>query len=199
MAVRLYAVVTVAAITLMVFCGDSRAQSGRVRDDLPPPSIATLPSHPFVSPEGKFSISLPDVVRDRHPIKIEGAGETITGETVEWDTAEGRFTISYMDLPVLLSGSAGARTGLDRYREQTLKQIAVSKGKIISDRDIVLSGTAGAEIKAEMSGLYYTFRGCVTARRLYQLMVVTPKSVDLPATDRVMESFRLLDNDGPSH
>jgi hypothetical protein len=174
-----------------------RPQSGRVREGQRPISVATAPAHSFVSAEGKFTIALPDEFNSSRPIKIEGPGETLTGESFEWQTVEGNFTVTYMDTPALISGSAAARLGLDKYRQQTLRQIGGSKGKIISDRDISISGTPGAEIRADMLGYFYTFRGCLTRHRLYELMVATPKTpgADLAVTDRVMDSFKLLGGD----
>src|ERR1700733_12967521 len=174
-----------------------RPQSGRVREGEKPISVATTPAHAFVSATGKFTIALPEEFNSSHPIKIEGPDETLSGASFEWQTVEGNFTVTYMDTPALISGSAAARLGLDKYRQQTLRQIGVSQGKIISDRDISISGTPGAEIRADMLGYFYTFRGCLTTHRLYELMAATPKapSANLAVTDRVMESFKLLDVD----
>ena len=199
-AVILLTIFAAGALVASAFDAAARAQSGRVRDNEKPPSIATPPDRPFVSVEGKFTIALPERFTSHHPIKIQGDIATIAGDSFEWETAEGKFTVFYLDTPALIGGSAGANAGLDQFREQTLKQIANSKGTILSDRDILVSGIPGAEIKADMSGFLYTFRGCLTGRRLYEWRVAIPKNAtpDLASTDRVMDSFRLIPEGGPA-
>jgi hypothetical protein len=176
------------------------AQSGVLREGARPPSVASPPSDPFTSAEGKFTIALPSRTSGNHPIRIQGTGDTITGESFEWQTAEGSFTVSYMDMPALLSGSVAAGLGLDRYCEQTLAQVRRSNGKVISEQNLLLSGHPGREIKADMLGYLYTFRAFMTGRRLYQLMVATAKdhAGDVAITDKVLDSFKLTPDEAPA-
>jgi len=192
------AIALLAGLTLPLL---GSSQSGKVREIDRPFSVATPPAHPFVSAKGRFSIDLPERFTDSRPIKIESPGETITGESFDWDAVEGKFTVTYIDTPALISGNLAARMGLDRFRQQTLTQIGRSKGAVISDKDITVSGVAGAEIRADMPGFIYTFCGCNTPHRSYQWMVAAPKKsgADPAIIDRVMSSFKLLDENGDRH
>lgn len=148
----------------------------------------------FTSLEGKFGISLPEVVSAYQPLSLKLPAGTATGQGFVWRMAEGEFTILYLDMPPPPNSPNDPNLLLDGVRETALTQVAAAKGKIIKENSITLSSYPGREFKVELPSGLMTFRVYLVGNRLYQLMLAhapgqqAQEAVALKALD----SFRLL-------
>jgi hypothetical protein len=181
----------VLAFALSVCCASlCSAQGFSVTSDAPPPSVqkSSEESQAFVSLLGRFTISLPKQVSAYSGIATNVPEGRIEGDSFSWETAEGVFEVSYMDLPAALAKKAV----FDRGRDNRL--LLNRKAKLAGEKDISLAGNAGRETRFETPEGIHIVRTYLVSSRLYEASVSLPNSLKPKeaAAVRVLDSLRLL-------
>lgn len=154
----------------------------------PPQSQRNVAGETFASLQGRFTISLPKQVSAYSGIGINLSEGRVEGDSFSWETAEGDFQVSYMDLPAALATKAVFDRGRDN------KLLLNRKARLAGERDISLAGNAGREIRFEMPEGIQISRVYLVGKRLYEASVALPNSLKPKeeAALRVLDSLRLL-------
>ncbi|HEY9074301.1 MAG TPA: hypothetical protein VIN67_09240 [Desulfobaccales bacterium] len=148
----------------------------------------------FKSEAGRFSIMTPVALQEEtQPLETE-AGKISLHLFAAQEGFTGYF-VSYCDYPPEFVKKKEPEQMLDGARDGATKS---AKGKLVSDTKISLAGHPGLEVvidAREPQGPNGLIKGrlFMVGNRLYQVMVVAPKSrTDDQATDSFLQSFKLL-------
>ncbi|WP_052672210.1 CHAT domain-containing protein [Aliterella atlantica] len=140
----------------------------------------------FSTQEGGFSVLLPGKPQQETK-PIEPGSGTLNNFFV--DLKYGTYGVSYADFP-------NASNQLDPKQVDDLlnsvRDSAVGKGKLLTDRNITLDGYKGKEIEYVSAGLTYKTRIYWVKQRLYQQIVVLANPKLAANSDRFFNSFKLL-------
>ncbi|MFL6333797.1 MAG: hypothetical protein ACJ754_10845 [Pyrinomonadaceae bacterium] len=166
------------------------AQGFSVTSDAPPPSAqkGSDESQTFISLQGRFTISLPREVSAYSGIGTNVPEGRIEGDSFSWETAEGAFEVSYMDLPAALATKAV----FDRGRDNRL--LLNRKAKLTGEEEISLAGNVGRATRFETPEGIQIVRAYLVGNRLYEASVALPNSLKPKeeAAVRLLDSFKLL-------
>lgn len=164
------------------------AQGFRVETKSPP---APAGSETFTSMEGRFSISLPKQISAYTPKSSDTPEGHIEGSFFSWRTAEGGFTVGYIDRPEMLESVS--RKALDFLSDGALSS-GNDKLKLVSKTDISIEGHPGRELKVEHPEGITILRIYLVRNRIYQVFatVFADKKEQEPAVVKILDSFKLL-------
>ncbi len=180
-------------ISLIICSTGVQAQGFKVESNKPTSLSDSSSSQSFTSLDGRFVISLPEEVDAYQPISLKTPTGTATGQGYSWRTAEGQFTVMYLDMPDPLNNPNAANLLLDQVCEQALTQVTAAKGKLIKENSITLSAHPGRELKVELPNGLMTVRVYLVSNRLYQLMLAqAPNQPQGAIALKALDSFKLL-------
>ena len=181
------ALILLAAILVASNC---LAQTGKPSDGPPPPSAqsGSGAAQEFVSLQGRFTISLPKQVTAYSGISTSVPEGRIEGDSFVWETPEGYFEVSYIDLPGVLATKAV----FDRGRDNKLR--LNRKATLAGESDITLAGNPGRETRFETPDAIQIVRTYLVGSRLYEASVVLPNSLKSKegAAVRALDSLKLI-------
>jgi hypothetical protein len=176
---------------IFAVCADSVfAQGFSVQNKRPPPIAAT---DSFVSPEGKFSIALPQSHNGFTPITVQTLVGPATGDAYRWVMQEGSFIVGFFDVPPTADVPDSAT--LFPFIRDGLVEFATSKnGKLLSERKFDLEKHSAFELKIEYAGILSVQRFYLVSRRIYQvsLFVRTDQKPFEAAAVKALDSFKVL-------
>ncbi len=139
----------------------------------------TMDWREFASAEGRFSAVLPG--RAHHESKPLAAAPGATLQLWSARAGESLFGVGYADLP------AADEALIDKTRDAMLASVG---GRLIEDRALIRNGLAGRSLVAEAGDSILSAQLLLGDGRLYQLVVLGPKSAVTPADlDLFFSSF----------
>ncbi|HZS45928.1 MAG TPA: hypothetical protein VFC63_12565 [Blastocatellia bacterium] len=182
----IFAILLSVSVVLCTQTPDNKSQEG--------PELKLDKSKPFISPEGKFSIALPQVTGD--PVSWDMGIGKFTGQGYTWHMAECSYTLYFADRPsgVLLRSPLRL---LDAVRRQIRYQMDVEKGKNIEDMPTRLGVYPGREFRWETQDLVVFTRAYVALDRIYVLTANVPQTQpkeDKSTAAKTLSTFKILED-----
>ena len=147
--------------------------------------------HTFVSKDGRFSIQL--AARPQYSTQSTGTGAAATTNHIYMlEKGDAAYYASYSDFKLDLIKDASLTKLLDGARDGG---VANSKGKLLSEKSIMLDGNQGREIAIDLPGEPKTkvrARFYMAANRLYTIIYAGPiAAADSAETDAFLASLKL--------
>jgi hypothetical protein len=183
--------ITLSVIALCFLCSPSlRAQKPKI-EIADPPSVADTGT--FVSPEGRFSIALPQSTHAARPMPVFIPLATAHGHYFDWDLKEGVFSAAYADFPGNVDSKMAVKI-LSELRARAEKRIKSYNGRIVSERQITIDENPGMELKIEFPSAYLINRIYLVSRRMYDTsaLIVNQKREYEAAATAMLDSFKIL-------
>jgi hypothetical protein len=139
----------------------------------------------FVSPEGRFSISL-----SSEPTEERNSGEaTVGGKKLWWRTGLASFSVSYADYPS--ARKEFAERAVNASADAYIGAIPKS-AEIVSRKNIELDGFPGVEVRSrEKDGYTVVTRYYMVETRLYCTMALWTAGRGDSDVIRTMDSFKV--------
>ena len=128
----------------------------------------------FVSPEGRFSVSVVAPMRLSKQ-QVDTAVGKIDNHLYVAATATGGYMVAYADFPPYPETPDAVAAILNGARDQILS--ADKSKKLLSEKEITLEGQAGREWLVEDGKLLYRARTFMAKQRLYQVLLLAPLNV----------------------
>jgi hypothetical protein len=147
----------------------------------------------FVSLEGRFSIDLPKQAHGFRAMTIETSVAKANGDYYDWVMKEGLFSVSYVDFPGPVDADK-ASIILSDVRSNAEKFASSNKGKVVSEKRIVLDNNPGVELRLEFPNSYMIDRSYIRSSRMYKtgvLMINQQRGYETTAS-KVLDSFKML-------
>lgn len=142
----------------------------------------------FVSQDGGFAIDLPrNTSVGLQPIGIVAIG----ANSYEWETAEGRFTVSYIEGS--FPPDEGAST-LNSLAHAVISEQRTAGGKLTARREFEFDGNPAIELQIDRPDTRAINRFILVKNKLYVLTGDVPQDSDGKAAARILDSFELIDS-----
>lgn len=149
----------------------------------------------FVSVEGKFKVSFPDVPKKFNHEINEKLGKR-QSYSFEVSFPQTGFAVTYQDLPNLPAMNQDSLKLLqDNLREKSLKE---TNSKLISERNIWLDGKLGRETVVKINNQILIHRMYFTGNRQFQIVTSIDSSLStneeiINAVNKFLDSFQLIE------
>lgn len=162
-----------------------------------PPSTPSNPPAPsntrdnggwvaFTSPEGRFSVLMPEIPEDKTETVDSANGPYTTHLFIVRDTTS-VYLIGWVDYDPSFNFNRQAE--LEANRDNFVKGI---KARLISTRPTVIDGYSALEFTAETADRVFKSRVFLVGRRPYQIVIGSPKGMDDTAiVERFFNSFKV--------
>jgi len=167
-----------------------------------PPSTPSTPSNPparttpnpsdnggwaqFNSPEGRFSVLMPEIPQEKTETTDSSHGPYTTHLFVVRDNTS-VYLIGWVDYDPSFNFNRQAE--LEANRDNFVKGISAT---LVSTRPTVIDGYSGLEFTAETADRTFKSRVFLVGRRPYQIVIGSPKGMDDSAsTERFFNSFKV--------
>src|SRR5262249_20187960 len=132
----------------------------------------------FSPTAGRFKVKLPDNPTQTTQ-KIKFGKRTIQRHTFTLGAGFAVFSVSYADLPVIMTEPGEVYRLLDHMQGG---EGASAKGKLLSMTEIELDGYPGREFKVETQNSMFRMKYYLVGRRFYQIAISTPTADRLART-----------------
>lgn len=140
----------------------------------------------FTSPEGHFSVLMPEIPEDKAETVDSAHGPYTTHLFIVRDTTS-VYLIGWVDYDPSFNFNRQAE--LEANRDNFVKGINAT---LISTRPTVIDGYTAVEFTAETADRVFKSRVFMVGRRPYQIVIGSPKGVDDTAsTTRFFNSFKV--------
>ncbi|HWF89956.1 MAG TPA: hypothetical protein VN659_14020 [Pyrinomonadaceae bacterium] len=140
----------------------------------------------FTSPEGHFSVLMPETPQDKAETVDSAHGPYTTHLFVVKDTSS-VYLIGWVDYDPSFNFNRQAE--LEANRDNFVKGINAT---LVSTRPTTIEGYPGLEFVAETGDRVFKSRVFLVGRRPYQIVIGSPKGFDDTATtDRFFSSFKV--------
>ena len=140
----------------------------------------------FTSPEGHFSVLMPEIPQDKSETVDSAHGPYTTHLFIVKDTTS-VYLIGWVDYDPSFNFNRQAE--LEANRDNFVKGISAT---LVSTRPSTFDGYSGLEFTAETEDRVFKSRVFLVGRRPYQLVIGSPKTMDDSAnTDRFFSSFKV--------
>jgi len=140
----------------------------------------------FTSPEGHFSVLMPEIPQDKAETVDSSHGPYTTHLFIVKDTTS-VYLIGWVDYDPSFNFNRQAE--LEANRDNFVKGISAT---LISTRPTVIDGYSAIEFTAETADRVFKSRVFMVGRRPYQIVIGSPKGQDASAeTDRFFTSFKV--------
>ena len=185
----------VAIITLGIsFTLNAQEHSSRPPSTPSTPSTTPAPARTpdnsgwvkFTSPEGHFSVLMPETPQDKAETVDSAHGPYTTHLFIVKDTTN-VYLIGWVDYDPSFNFNRQAE--LEANRDNFVKGISAT---LISTRPTVIDGYSAIEFTAETADRVFKSRVFMVGRRPYQIVIGSPKEQDAAAeTERFCNSFKV--------
>ena len=180
----------------IITIGISFALNAQEHSNRPPSKPSTTPAPAntpddsgwvkFTSPEGHFSVLMPEIPQDKAETVDSTHGPYTTHLFIVKDTTS-VYLIGWVDYDPSFNFNRQAE--LEANRDNFVKGISAT---LINTRPAVVDGYSGLEFTAETGDRVFKSRVFLVGRRPYQLVIGSPKGFDDTAiTDRFFSSFKV--------
>ena len=154
------------------------------------PAPATAPNDSgwvrFTSPDGHFSVLMPEIPQDKAETVDSSHGPYTTHLFIVKDTTS-VYLIGWVDYDPSFNFNRQAE--LEANRDNFVKGI---NAKLVSTRPTVIDGYSAIEFTAETADRLFKSRVFLVGRRPYQIVIGSPKTLDDTAnTERFFNSFKV--------
>jgi hypothetical protein len=154
------------------------------------PAPATAPNDSgwvrFTSPDGHFSVLMPEIPQDKSETVDSAHGPYTTHLFIVRDTTS-VYLIGWVDYDPSFNFNRQAE--LEANRDNFVKGI---NAKLLSTRPTVIDGYSAIEFTAETADRLFKSRVFLVGRRPYQIVIGSPKTLDDTAnTERFFNSFKV--------
>lgn len=140
----------------------------------------------FSSPEGRFSVLMPEIPQDKTETVDSAHGPYTTHLFIVRDTTS-VYLIGWVDYDPSFNFNRQAE--LDANRDNFVKGI---NARLVNTRPTVIDGYSGLEFTAETADRVFKSRVFLVGRRPYQIVIGSPKGLDDTAlVDRFFSSFKV--------
>ena len=140
----------------------------------------------FTSPEGHFSVLMPETPQDKSETVDSAHGPYTTHLFIVKDTTS-VYLIGWVDYDPSFNFNRQAE--LEANRDNFVKGISAT---LVSTRPTVVDGYSGLDFTAETVDRVFKSRVFLVGRRPYQIVIGSPKGFDDTAlTDRFFSSFKV--------
>jgi len=140
----------------------------------------------FTSPEGHFSVLMPETPQDKSETVDSAHGPYTTHLFIVRDTTS-VYLIGWVDYDPSFNFNRQAE--LEANRDNFVKGISAT---LVSTRPTVVDGYSGLDFTAETADRIFKSRVFLVGRRPYQIVIGSPKGFDDTAlTDRFFSSFKV--------
>jgi hypothetical protein len=140
----------------------------------------------FTSPEGHFSVLMPEIPQDKSETVDSAHGPYTTHLFIVKDTTS-VYLIGWVDYDPSFNFNRQAE--LEANRDNFVKGISAT---LVSTRPTVIDGYSAIEFTAETADRIFKSRVFMVGRRPYQIVIGSPKTLDDTAiTDRFFKSFKV--------
>ena len=140
----------------------------------------------FTSPEGHFSVLMPQIPQDKAETTDSSHGPYTTHLFIVRDTTS-VYLIGWVDYDPSFNFNRQAE--LEANRDNFVKGINAT---LVSTRPTVVEGNSGLEFTAETEDRVFKSRVFLVGRRPYQIVIGSPKGFDDAAiTNRFFNSFKV--------
>lgn len=140
----------------------------------------------FTSPEGHFSVLMPEIPQDKAETTDSSHGPYTTHLFIVKDTTS-VYLIGWVDYDPSFNFNRQAE--LEANRDNFVKGINAT---LVSTRPTVVDGYSGLEFTAETGDRVFKSRVFLVGRRPYQIVIGSPKGLDDTAiTERFFNSFKV--------
>ncbi len=177
-------------LLLLICSSPTGAQGFRVESNSP--TTAQPGSQPFVSLDGRFSISLPKQVSSYEPQSANTPAGRVEGALYTWTMSNGKFAAGYVDRPEQLE--AAAKTYLDDFRNKLVERVKSQGGNLVNETELSLNGHPGREFRVDTPAGLFLFRIYLVKQRMYQLVasIQNNNQTQLDEAVKTLSSFKLL-------
>lgn len=154
------------------------------------PSICLAGWETFTSKPGQFSISMPSKPEERAGSEENKAGKVPL--RVLFATPQGldaAFMVKYAVYPKAYVDKTGAKAILNETRDRLVQE---TKGKLESDKEIMLDKHPGREIEIHTDDATHRIKLLVVGQKLYYLITVGPKGRLAEESKQFFDSFKLV-------
>jgi hypothetical protein len=181
------------AIITAAFSFTLNAQEHNSRPSSTPtntPAPATAPNDSgwvrFTSPDGHFSVLMPETPQDKSETVDSAHGPYTTHLFIVRDTTS-VYLIGWVDYDPSFNFNRQAE--LEANRDNFVKGISA---KLVNSRPTVIDGYSAIEFTAETADRLFKSRVFLVGRRPYQIVIGSPKTLDDTAnTERFFNSFKV--------
>ena len=140
----------------------------------------------FTSPEGHFSVLMPEIPQDKAETVDSAHGPYTTHLFIVRDTAS-VYLIGWVDYDPSFNFNRQAE--LEANRDNFVKGISAT---LINTRPTIIDGYSAIEFTAETADRVFKSRVFMVGRRPYQIVIGSPKGQDDSAeTERFFNSFKV--------
>ena len=140
----------------------------------------------FTSPEGHFSVLMPEIPQDKSETVDSAHGPYTTHLFIVRDTTS-VYLIGWVDYDPSFNFNRQAE--LEANRDNFVKGISAT---LLNTRPTMVDGYSGLEFTAETGDRVFKSRVFLVGRRPYQIVIGSPKGFDDAAiTDRFFSSFKV--------
>ena len=140
----------------------------------------------FTSPEGHFSVLMPETPQDKSETVDSAHGPYTTHLFIVKDTTS-VYLIGWVDYDPSFNFNRQAE--LEANRDNFVKGISAT---LLNTRPTMVDGYSGLEFTAETGDRVFKSRVFLVGRRPYQIVIGSPKGFDDTAlTDRFFSSFKV--------
>jgi hypothetical protein len=140
----------------------------------------------FTSPEGHFSVLMPETPQDKSETVDSAHGPYTTHLFIVKDTTS-VYLIGWVDYDPSFNFNRQAE--LEANRDNFVKGISAT---LLNTRPTMVDGYSGLEFTAETGDRVFKSRVFLVGRRPYQIVIGSPKGFDDAAiTDRFFSSFKV--------
>jgi hypothetical protein len=140
----------------------------------------------FTSPEGHFTVLMPDTPQDKSETVDSAHGPYTTHLFIVKDTTS-VYLIGWVDYDPSFNFNRQAE--LEANRDNFVKGITA---RLVSTRPTVIDGYSAIEFTAETDDRVFKSRVFLVGRRPYQIVIGSPKTLDDTAnTERFFNSFKV--------
>jgi hypothetical protein len=184
------AIITVGiSFTLKAQEHSSRPPSTPSSTPAPAPAPANTPDSgwvKFTSPEGRFSVFMPEIPQDKTETVDSAHGPYTTHLFIVRDTTS-VYLIGWVDYDPSFAFNRQAE--LEANRDNFVKGI---NARLVTTRPTVIDGYSAIEFTAETADKVFKSRVFLVGRRPYQIVIGSPKTLDDTATtQRFFSSFKV--------
>ena len=157
------------------------------------PAPATAPNDSgwvrFTSPDGHFSVLMPEIPQDKSETVDSAHGPYTTHLFIVRDTTS-VYLIGWVDYDPSFNFNRQAE--LEANRDNFVNGI---KAKLVTTRPTVVNGYSGLEFTAETEDRVFKSRVFLVGRRPYQIVIGSPKDMDDTAiVSKFFNSFKVSPN-----
>lgn len=164
----------------------------------PPTQAESQPSavgaHAFVSPEGRFSVALPQQNHAYTELVVPTPFGDAKGSFYQWTMKEGTFGAGYAEAAQPLDSPEVAQQVFDKLREELKKLATTANGTVTEPKPIKLDNYSGIEQRLTTFTGTLIQRTYLVSRRAYQVIAVTKNTQQMyeGVNARVLDSFKIL-------